>query len=142
MIFRNQDRFVLSPPILCSSLALPFSAPSSSSTCFFRSDELRHDNASSSYWLQSVLNKRAKKHRRPRLIDRNGRQKRLSIFPLEFWFLFVRNRHLKQSRENTPMSSAAMLCSAFCICDVMNKSGMCGNSIKYVTSQSFSAFCW
>ena len=30
---------------------------------------------------------------------------------------------------------AAIVWSAVCISDVMNKAGMCGKSIKYVTSQ-------
>ena len=36
--------------------------------------------------------------------------------------------------------SAAILCPAVCTSDVINKAGMCGKCIKYVTSQRFSAF--
>ena len=46
-----------------------------------------------------------------------------------------------ESRENTTVS-AAFLCKAVCISDVINKADMCGKSIAYVTSQPFSAHDW
>ena len=44
-----------------------------------------------------------------------------------------------ENRENTTVS-AAILCSAVCVSDVVNKGGTCGKSMKYVTNQSF-LFC-
>ena len=34
-------------------------------------------------------------------------------------------------------TAIAMLCLAFCIQDIMNKVGMCGSSVRYVTIQPF-----
>ena len=59
----------------------------------------------------------------------------------EFFTLFLVlsvKRSTFQSRENTTVSND-IFGPAFCITDVMNKAGICGKSIKYVTSQSFSA---
>ena len=47
-----------------------------------------------------------------------------------------------ESRKNTTVS-AAILCPEVCINDVMNKAGMRGKSIIYVTaSQALSALRW
>ena len=34
---------------------------------------------------------------------------------------------------------AAILCQAACISDIINKTEMCGKSIKYIRSQTFSS---
>ena len=40
------------------------------------------------------------------------------------------------SRESTS-ESAAILCRAACVSDVIKKAGMCGRSAKYVTNEVF-----
>ena len=44
-------------------------------------------------------------------------------------------------RENANLS-AAILYLTVCITDVTNKAGLCGKSIKYVTSHAFCALHW
>ena len=46
-----------------------------------------------------------------------------------------------KNRENT-IVSAAILYSAVSISDIRNKARMCGKTLKYVTSQLFSALRW
>ena len=38
--------------------------------------------------------------------------------------------------------SAAILSSAVCVCDVMNKASVCGKSVSQITIQPASDLCW
>ena len=42
---------------------------------------------------------------------------------------------------NTAVGTA-ILFLAVCVCDMVNKSSMCGGSAQYIVSQSFSALLW
>ena len=61
-------------------------------------------------------------------------------FFTRFLILFVKHRRLKVAKRRR--KGGAMLCLLVSISDVMNKPGMHGESIKHVTSQTFSALHW
>ena len=55
----------------------------------------------------------------------------------------VCQKSMFERRENIAVLSAAILCLAVCVCDVMNKVGMCcGRSVGYIMIQPFSALKW
>ena len=63
-----------------------------------------------------------------------------NIYTLQFFtrFIVLFAKTTLESRENMTVN-AAILCPILCTCDVINKAGMCGKCIRYVTSQPLSA---
>ena len=61
----------------------------------------------------------------------------ISAFQSIYGLTFACGKSASEIREDTVVSDA-ILCPAVCVCDVMNKAGMCGSGVYYVMSQPCS----
>jgi len=75
------------------------------------------------------------------LVNRNVDKIDTQQFSARFLVPFVKNRP-SGSQDNTTVSTATQAAPSSLYNDVMDKGGMCGESIKDVTSQALSVYHW
>ena len=66
--------------------------------------------------------------------NKSDQQQQPFSFSVDYGLTFACGKSAPEIREDTVVS-AVILCPAVCVCDVMNKAGMCGSGVYYVMSK-------